>query len=134
MKTLLRFFICLLAVVLLSPISKASPPSKSALPDCTVSVSQSVDVTTNTADFNLVSHTGLIKQSVVEVVHIKTYPLVTQLQFGFKTVLQQPPTTYIEQRINRLLPIPHVQQINTRNVNHYSNKTANNINNTCRHV
>lgn len=133
MKTFLRFFICLLAVVLISPISKASPPSKSALPDCTVSVSQSVDVTTNTLGM-LEFQFRHLKQSVVEVVHIKTYPLVTQLQFGFKTVLQQPPTTYIEQRINRLLPIPHITQLNTRNVNHYSNKTANNINNTCRHV
>lgn len=133
MKKLLGLFICLLTAFVITQHAEASPVKKSNLPDCTVTVCQSVDVATPAADFLLPDYTGIETQSLAITKPVESVPLVTQaLDQGFYRCTLYA-NNYLDRRDEILVPVPIVMHLNSAGqLNHYTRSKT--FANTSRHV
>ena len=138
MKNFFGLLMLVLMSFLTSSVQASTHPQKHALPDCTVMVCQSVDVTANTAFIIQSDINSMFKITTIEFIKIPGFDLVTQsIEKGYSTQIQLPPNTIIsEKRNKRLVPMPFVRYVdNNSRINHYTKTASTTVNlNTCRHV
>jgi hypothetical protein len=134
MRKILNFLLCIsILLVAVTTVSASEKPLKLTPPVCKVIVCQSIDMTTPTMNLTPVAVVTMDVRSTV--IQTDSSPVLS-IRSGY---VQSPhlANIYIDNRINRLLPMPFVRYINAGiQLNHYTNNgnMANTLNNSCRHV